>query len=146
VLNQIGRWTGSAWQGFGLGIPATVVALAGSNHDLYAAGKFTTAGWTNATSIGHFNGKTWTRMGADVTGTPGACARTGVVGGNFSATDGVKASNVALWNGSSWHGMGTGIDGRSTRCWSTTASCGPAASFTTLTAIAPATWAAAGRS
>jgi uncharacterized repeat protein (TIGR01451 family) len=128
-LNQIGRWNGATWQGFGLGIPATVVALAGSNHELYAAGRFTSAGSVPAASIGHFNGTTWTKMGiTGVTGTAGACARSGVigticaiaidpktkyvyVGGNFSAIDGVSASNVAAWNGSSWRAMGGGLDG-----------------------------------
>jgi trimeric autotransporter adhesin len=129
LLNQIGRWNGTTWLGFGLGIPASIVAVAGSDHDLYAAGPFTAAGYTSAASIAHFNGKSWTAMGtAGVTGTAGGCARSGVlhnicaiaidpktkhvyVGGNFSAIDGTSAANVAMWNGSSWQAMDAGLDG-----------------------------------
>jgi hypothetical protein len=129
TLNQIGRFNGTTWLGFGLGIPSSVVALAGSNHDLYAAGPFVAAGATTASSIAHFDGKTWTAMGAaGVTGTAGGCARSGqlhnicaiaidpktkhvYVGGNFSAIDGVTAANVAMWNGSSWQAMDAGLDG-----------------------------------
>jgi trimeric autotransporter adhesin len=129
TLNQIGRFNGTTWLGFGLGIPASVVALAGSNHDLYAAGPFAAAGSTTASSIAHFDGKTWSAMGAaGTTGTAGGCARSGqlhnicaiaidpktkhvYVGGNFSAIDGVTAANVATWNGSSWQAMDAGLDG-----------------------------------
>ncbi len=128
-LNQIGRWNGATWLGFGLGVPGTVTALAGSNHDLYTAGSFSTAGSATAASIAHFNGKTWSLMGTTgVTGTSGGCARGGVlhsictiaidpgtrrvyVGGNFSAINGVSAENVAMWDGSSWHPLGAGVDG-----------------------------------
>lgn len=119
VLNHIGLWNGSAWQGLGLGVGdgaavGAVNALAAANHNLYAAGAFNVAGWGNIRALAHFNGTKWLPMGTGVNGSVDAIAVWGndvFVGGSFSQAGGVPASNIAMWNGSSWFALGGGTDG-----------------------------------
>ena len=42
--NYIAKWNGSSWSALGSGVDGTVYALAVSVSDLYAGGRFTTAG------------------------------------------------------------------------------------------------------
>ena len=66
----VGRWDGTSWNGYGLGVESGsaccgyITALAGSNHDLYAGGYFVTAGQTALNNFAHFNGTSWSTSGA----------------------------------------------------------------------------------
>ena len=72
--NRIARWRGSAWSALGTGMPAysAVTALtvfdAGTGPALYAGGSFTTAGGVAANRVARWNGFSWSKLGAGLSG------------------------------------------------------------------------------
>jgi hypothetical protein len=120
--NCIAKWNGTNWSALGSGLQenngsAVVSALAVSGNELYAAGRFTTAGGVAANSIAKWNGTNWSALGSGITGDPRyvlALAVSGsdlYVAGYFTTAGGVAANHIAKWNGSSWSLLGSGISG-----------------------------------
>ena len=77
AANYIAKWNGSSWSALGSGISAPpddpyfgggVSALAVSGSDLYAGGRFTTAGGSPATNIAKWNGTSWSALGSGMGG------------------------------------------------------------------------------
>jgi PKD repeat protein len=82
--------------------------------NLYAGGRFTTAGMVKANHIAMWNGSSWSILGNGMDGPVLALAvdRAGnlYAGGEFSTAGGVSANNIAQWDGSSWSPLGSGMD------------------------------------
>ncbi|HEV2827377.1 MAG TPA: heavy metal-binding domain-containing protein [Pyrinomonadaceae bacterium] len=125
--NGIAKWDGRNWSTLGTGIngrkdafgsPA-VYALATSGNDLYAGGRFATAGDVLVNGIAKWNGHKWSALGGGVrTGTYEGVVRALALrgrdlyaGGQFIDAGGVAAYNIAKWNGHRWSALGTGIRG-----------------------------------
>jgi hypothetical protein len=118
--NRIAKWNGSSWSPLGSGMGGdgtfspTVYALAVSGSDLYAGGRFTTAGGSPANSIAKWNGITWSPLGSGMDGSVSALAVSGsdlYAGGGFTTAGGSPANSIAKWNGISWSPLGSGIGG-----------------------------------
>ncbi len=93
-----------------------VLALAVSGSDVYAGGRFTTAGTNAANYIAKWNGSSWSALGAGMGGGSdphvSALAVSGsdlYAGGGFTTAGGSAATNIAKWNGSSWSALGSGL-------------------------------------
>jgi hypothetical protein len=118
--NRIAKWNGSTWSALGSGLAGAsgspeVYSLAVSGNNLYAGGRFTTAGGIAANSIAKWDGSTWSPLGS---GTGGydveAMAVSGTnlyVGGFFPTVSGVAANGIAKWDGSTWSALGSGVSG-----------------------------------
>ena len=125
AANNIAKWNGTNWSALGSGVQfnngyAVVYALAVSGHDLYAAGRFTTAGGVPVNSIAKWNGTNWSALGSALAGgfanPPFVYALTLsgsdlYAGGTFTAAGGNAANYIAKWNGKSWSALGSGISG-----------------------------------
>ncbi|HXJ60727.1 MAG TPA: hypothetical protein VNU68_29130 [Verrucomicrobiae bacterium] len=73
--NYVAKWNGTSWSALGSGIGADnfvpiVVALTVSGGDLYAGGRFQTAGGSPANSIAKWDGSHWTALGSGAYGPP----------------------------------------------------------------------------
>jgi hypothetical protein len=127
TANGIAKWDGRNWSTLGTGVngrkdafgsPA-VYALATSGNDLYAGGRFATAGDVLANGIAKWNGHTWVALGGGVRtgiyeGVVRALAIQGqdlYAGGQFIDAGGEAAYNIAKWSGGRWSALGTGIRG-----------------------------------
>src|SRR5437867_1868795 len=69
AANYIAKWNGSSWSALGSGMdggffPTRVSAELVSGGDLYAGGKFTTAGGTAADNIAKWDGSSWSALGS----------------------------------------------------------------------------------
>lgn len=122
---QVAKWTGTAWESLGAGLPGSyaINALAvAPNGDLYAGGGISLdAGKTALPMVARWDGRVWRRVGGfDYTDSPCQGAGNGgqvlalavtptgqlYVGGIFSAVDGVPAHNLARWDGTTWQAVG----------------------------------------
>lgn len=104
------------------GTNGQVVALKawddGGGVELFAAGRFTTAGGALVSNLASWDGARWTDVGG---GTDDLIAELEVfdsgngpelyVGGYFNSVGGVPASRIAKWDGSSWSALGSGVEG-----------------------------------
>lgn len=82
--------------------------------NVYAGGKFDSAGTIKANNIAKWNGTSWDSLGSGVNGVVKALlAYNGKLyaGGNFTTAGGMPANNIAVWNGSAWSALGTGTNG-----------------------------------
>lgn len=130
---RIARWNGASWSPLGSGVgsqtygDAPYVALLNvHNGELFAAGRFTTAGSASVKHIARWNGTAWNPLGAPGSGVntyvPGhpyhqshvsAMAKYQgdlIVTGAFTHAGIVPANGLARWNGS-WHAFGPSILG-----------------------------------
>jgi hypothetical protein len=123
----VARWDGRRWSALGSGIGGrrdasgapTIFALAWSGGNLYAGGRFATAGGVTANGIARWNGRAWARLGDGVRsgsfdGVVHALAtRNGQLyaGGQFLSAGAAPAENIARWNGSAWTALGGGVRG-----------------------------------
>ncbi|HEY5042382.1 MAG TPA: hypothetical protein VIK53_10300 [Verrucomicrobiae bacterium] len=118
VFSQgIAQWDGHGWQSIGGGIKGTaahrVVALAGSDSELFAGGTFTNMGGVSCSNIARWDGTAWTPLGSGIAGTVSAltihdgCL---IAGGVFTNSSNVLAKNIALWDGTQWQALGMGCD------------------------------------
>ena len=117
TADGIAKWNGSTWSSVGNGMRSgardgVVMALAVNKSDLYAGGKFITAGEVNAHNIARWNGSTWSSMGSGIHGdmervrTIAISGSDVYAGGAFSTAGGVSVHNIARWNGSDWSALG----------------------------------------
>jgi hypothetical protein len=122
---NMAKWNGSSWSALGSGMGPDssdfgngVQALAVSGTNLYAGGRFTTAGGNPVNFIAKWDGNSWSPLGSgtsaanvyppDVT----ALVVSGgdlYAGGYFEAAGGVKVNMVGKWDGSSWSALGSGL-------------------------------------
>ncbi len=116
TLNNIGRWSGSAWQalGDGSGIDGSVDTLAVYNNELLVGGYFEKAGALNVDAIARWNGSSWLDMegvGTNAFGTVYAITPWSggmVVAGNFNVNDRSWgwARDLAFFDGQAFKSMG----------------------------------------
>jgi hypothetical protein len=118
--SYIAKWDGTSWSALGAGMDGPnfpfVYALAsfddGNGAQLYAAGRFTSAGGAPANYIARWDGASWSTLGSGVNGFVRALAvfddGTGpalYAGGEFTTAGGAPANRVARWNGTSWSAL-----------------------------------------
>jgi hypothetical protein len=110
------------WVSLGVGMGGNnpcVSALAVSGTNLYAGGRFTTAGGVSANNIAKWDGSAWSALGSGMAGSYAyvrALAVSGTnlyAGGCFTTAGGVPANGIAKWDGSTWSALGSGISGGS---------------------------------
>jgi hypothetical protein len=120
-VNHIARWDGSQWSQLGSGIdgcascPPYVFTLATKGNDLYAGGRFNSAGAVPANNIAKWDGSSWHALGIGANGPVYKIAFNGddiYVGGDFTSIGGVKANGIARYDGSKWSALGSGVNGR----------------------------------
>ena len=111
TYDNIAMWNGTAWADVGVGLSATVYAMAVSNNgkDIYIGGNFTDAGGvTNADYITVWNGQQYLSLGSganDVIRQVIIAPNSNVyVSGDFTSIGGLSATafKVAIWNGATW--------------------------------------------
>jgi hypothetical protein len=117
--NYVARWNGSTWSALGSGIASgsgyhLEALLLDSSHNLYAGGKFTSAGGASAANIAMWNGSTWLALGAGLNDTvydleidPSGSLW---AAGSFTSSGGAPANYIAKWNGSSWTGLPSSVN------------------------------------
>lgn len=117
--NYVAKWNGSSWEALGSGVDdeggdACVKSLAvDSSGNVYAGGRFTTAGEVVANHVAKWNGSSWEALGSgidhwwDPMVDALAVDNKGNVfaGGLFNKAGKVSAANIAKWNGSSWEAL-----------------------------------------
>ncbi len=121
AANRIAKWDGSAWSALGSGLSsgvfgAEVAVLLADGSNLFAGGRFTSAGGVAVNQIAQWNGSSWSALGTGISGgfipVVRALAMIGGelhAGGSFSSAGGVSVSNIAKWNGSTWVALGAGV-------------------------------------
>ena len=114
------------WYALGTGVTGTSpyvnsIAISGSN--IYAGGRFTTAGGVSVNNIAVWNASSssWSALGTGITATSypvvysiTISGNNVYVGGSFTNAGGVSVNNIAVWNGVSWSALGTGVYGTPT--------------------------------
>ncbi len=115
AVNNIARWTGTAWQAMGTGISARVNTMAvDSAGRLYVGGNFSSAGGIAANCIARWSGSSWASLGTGVNGWVYALTLDSVgnlyVGGDFTTASGVTANHVAKWDGGAWSAVGSNVE------------------------------------
>ncbi len=127
TASNIVKWNGTGWSDVGGGITGdwyygnSVFALCVYNNELYAGGKFTTAGGVATRDIAKWNGAAWSDLsgvgaGSGTADEPAIMALTVynnelAAGGLFNSINELTAKNIAKWNGSSWSALGEGVGG-----------------------------------
>ncbi|MHC1726203.1 MAG: hypothetical protein AB9866_09385 [Syntrophobacteraceae bacterium] len=124
AANYIAKWNGSAWSALGSGMGVNeneffgVYALAvDATGNIYAGGRFTTAGGSPARYVAKWNGSAWSALGSGIGSDLNVPAVFTLAldswgnlyaGGHFSVAGDVPASNIAFWNGNNWSALGPG--------------------------------------
>lgn len=128
-VHHVAAWDGEDWASLGDGMagtePVTVHSLIPFDDRrgpaLYACGRFTEAGESQAAFVARWNGDEWLPLRAGLEGpsalqTGGYALTTFVadgrrglyVGGEFDAAGGAGGRNVAHWDGDQWAALGDG--------------------------------------
>jgi len=129
-VNRIAKWDGSKWSPLGSGVSGSwsgmspsVRAIAVMGGDLFAGGKFYTAGGVTVNHIAKWDGSKWSALGSGVgLDNPNVKYNRYVyslavavndlyVGGSFNLVDGKKINGLAKWDGENWSSLGSGING-----------------------------------
>lgn len=122
VVNRIARWDGASWSGLGSGFTGGEVRALevfddglGGGPQLYAAGRFISAGGAAANRIARWDGSSWSPLGSGLninnaqsltTYDDGAGGGLQLyVGGSFWIAGGVTTGSIARWNGSAWSSL-----------------------------------------
>jgi len=82
--------------------------------NVYAGGKFDSAGVIKTNNIAKWNGAGWDSLSSGINGTVKCLfADNGKLyaGGSFTTAGGASANNIAVWNGTTWSAIGTGTNG-----------------------------------
>lgn len=125
LANSIARYEKSTgtWSALGSGITwdstaaseyPIVSAILVDGTNVYAAGRFPTAGGISVQNIAKWDGVTWTAMGSGFNGPIFSLVKHGTdiyAGGNFSSSGATSVSFIAKWNGSTWSALGSGVTG-----------------------------------
>jgi hypothetical protein len=114
-LDNIGRWDGTNWweMGVGVGLNATISALAVQNGALYVGGAFTNPAVPSIQRIARWDGSAWSGLGPGFTnGSVLALAATPTTvyaAGTFTNGGAPPANQMARWNGANWSALGSGF-------------------------------------
>ncbi|MBN1757898.1 MAG: hypothetical protein JW863_06255 [Chitinispirillaceae bacterium] len=113
AVNNIAKWDGTAWSGLDSGIdgptgtyPWVASLLADNAGNLYAAGKFTTAGQVSTRGVARWDGTSWSAVSNGVNGDITELARDS--SGNLYATGdidtavGTDRKRIVKWNDTAW--------------------------------------------
>ncbi len=128
TADAVAKWNGTSWVGLGsngagdgaLGCLNDACSfndlLVTSDGDVYAAGNFQLAGTSDAQTIVHWNGTSWSGIANADEGLVNKIALDShnnlVAVGEFSNLGGdPTADNVAIWDGSRWNGLGSNGSG-----------------------------------
>ena len=111
----VARWNGVSWDTLGPGIRGKIESMCiDSSGNIYAAGKFDSAGGHKAQNIAQWNGTRW--LALDLGLSPGpvralVCDRKGnlFAGGEIGKAGRISAKAVAMWNGDEWDSLGPGL-------------------------------------
>ena len=106
--------TSQSWNALGAGVDGPIYCLAVYKNELYAGGRFTTAGDTPAANIARWNGVEWSPLGSGTNEAVHALFVQGghlYVGGSFTSCGGVACSYVARWDSINWTPVGSGLNG-----------------------------------
>ncbi|MDX2118406.1 MAG: hypothetical protein SFY96_09515 [Planctomycetota bacterium] len=121
-LNNIARWSGTAWVPLGSaapGVDGDVFALTVWNDQLIVCGSFTHAGGAYSPAVAAWNGQNWIPLGStfDDSNQPIALSAVSyesdlVIAGLLDVTGsiGTPSGTAGRWNGSAWTQMGTSQD------------------------------------
>jgi len=108
------------WSPVSTGMNDYILALAVYNGNLYAGGRFTTAGGNSASYIAEWNGTSWSAVGGGMNNVVMAltvCNGNLYAGGGFTVAGGNSANYIAVWNGTIWSALGSGMYDNSGFCW-----------------------------
>ncbi len=114
--NHVAKWNGN-WAAIGTGTNDIVYTLALQDSNLFAGGRFDSAGGTRANGIAKWDGTGWSALGSGVGGqfpyvyTLAFSGTDLYAGGNFATAGEDSAGRVARWDGSSWSALGNGLNG-----------------------------------
>jgi hypothetical protein len=107
---------GTQWLPMAGGVNSNVNAIVVVGAEVYAAGRFSSAGGVAASRIAHWNGINWSPLGDGILGSgnfsvSGLAAAGGhlYASGNFTNAGGVIVNRVAKWDGNSWSALGSGL-------------------------------------
>ncbi len=130
AAHSIAKWDGAKWSALGSGIgpigafylPFVRALAIDQSGNLYAGGRFSTAGGIEAGNIARWNGSCWSAISSgtndDVNSIAIDVAGNIYAGGHFTTAGGVAAKNLAKWNGRGWAPLGPGISGgENDRVW-----------------------------
>jgi hypothetical protein len=123
--SNIAAWNGGSWSALGtgfnwnhnLGSPASVLALAVYNNELYAAGQFDSAGSVSINGIAKWDGSNWSLVGLGLpeNGYGYYVSSLAVyegelyAAGYFDSIGGIAANGIAKWDGTSWANVSSGL-------------------------------------
>lgn len=115
---SIAKWDGTTWSGLGSGIQyreqnSDVFAIAFDlSGNIYAGGRFDSAGGISASNIAKWDGTAWSALGDGVNDNVSyiACDRSGnmYVGGYFDTAGGMDVNHIAMWDGERWSSLTNG--------------------------------------
>ncbi|MEM9861557.1 MAG: hypothetical protein AAF938_08080 [Myxococcota bacterium] len=115
AARNVARWTGTAWEALGEGVPDLVLAVAwdGARNRLYAGGQSGGGFLPTPRFVYAWDGSAWTPFGSvdggDVYAITVLADGRVAVGGNFTGIDGVEAPGIAVWNGTEWSRWGSAL-------------------------------------
>ena len=127
VVNNIAEWNGSAWVALGNGVfnkslnktsktGGGIYALSVYNGNLYAGGKFDSAGTVAANNLAMWNGTTWSAVGTglnDSTIQSLTVYNNELYAGGFLGSYNKSWGTIDRWNGINWYTVGNGFLGNS---------------------------------
>jgi hypothetical protein len=129
IGNNIARWDGSEWISLGNGMrcksegtypekPYISALTSDESGNIYAAGRFDSAGNVAANNIAKWDGNAWSSLGNgincwyDLPVSALVFDKKGnlYAGGDFDTAGTVLANNIAKWDGNAWSALGCGIE------------------------------------
>ena len=114
----VAQWNGTTWKVLGAGCNNYVNCIArDGGGNLYAGGRFDSAGAVMAKRIAKWNGSEWSALGSGLEFPDSSEIRSMAfgknsilyVGGRFDSVNGTAAGSVAAWNGMGWSIPGAGV-------------------------------------
>lgn len=124
VAQNAAHWDGAAWEPLGSGVtgfnnPGVRALVLADDGNLYAAGRFTTAGGASVNNVAKWDGANWSPLadGLVYTSDPTrtevyALAWSGdrlYAGGFFDKSGTLTVNGIAWWDGTGWHALDGGV-------------------------------------